>query len=802
MKKSTKNIRFSTDKSNNNDLKSRKRIRLSTKDRVPFKELYDNGLILADYDEKGREVYTIVAMLENINYSLLKDSNKQKIIDDYARLFNSLPQDIHYQEMYINIPYDTKKLYNIVTAKNKEGDPAFTKAYNDIQKGFVDKVVDCVSDMRIYVALSYTVRTKADNPYNILSQTFAKCKTFYDSMGVKSYLLPVVEFLSVMYNIYNPYDIDGLKLPNDIYGRGLDIKDYILPSYYKRENRQIRIGGSVTRCFYVSSYSDSLDDEFLYKLMANKYRIVVSKHIDHISKASAVDALNKELRSYESDRQTRNQKNKQQGTTYIPYGLEDKIRACTERIEALQANEEMFGFGLYVMVSADNDEMLDEISSSIVGIGAQFGVKLSVALVCQEDVLNTCAPVGVNYMTSQIQDFMTTGVSITVPFSYSRYVSEGGYYYGKNTRTNSPIMLNRKDYKNGNAFYLAKTGGGKSFLAKLEITDTIQQTKKDRVYIIDPEAEFVNLTDTLNGTVIRVSPSTQQYINPFDIVGGQQLEDDVVKSKADLILSIFAVFKDEKLSAQEKSVVDRCTSIVYRDFVMHDYDEAYIPTFVDFAKALQNQPEPEAKDLYLYLEMYVTGTVNMFAHKTNVDLSSRIICFDVSGLNQNIKKVGMLILLDFIQNQFILNYQKGVYSWLYADEFHLYYSENEDNNSAGKFFERVFARCRKYGGMATGITQNATSVLKSDTALGMLQNSNFVVLLEQDGQNIDVLSSLYDLSPEQRGGITSPNVGEGLIITQKTAIPFNHDYPKDNIIYQTITTDFKDRIKKLEGASL
>ena len=223
-----------------------------------------------------------------------------------------------------------------------------------------------------------------------------------------------------------------------------------------------------------------------------------------------------------------------------------------------------------------------------------------------------------------------------------------------------------------------------------------------------------------------------------------------------------------------------------------------MPTLRNFYDILSSDDQPEAKDLALTLEMYAFGSVDLFSHPTNVELHNRFVVFDVRDLGANLKKAGMLIALDYIQNQLLSNKEAGINTWLYADEFHLFYSDTEDQNSAGVFFERVFARCRKYGGLATGITQNVTNVMASQSALSMLQNCQFVVLLDQAGENLRQLISLYDLSDQQAAKITKAKKGEGLLIYNDLPIPFSNIYPKDNIVYDALTTDFRDNQAQLQ----
>lgn len=791
MKKQKTDIRIVNEKSTSGAGATLKNTAQKT---IPFVEQYENSMFLVE-NKKGKEIYSLCFSFDNTNYSVLTEEKKLKINLPYQAIFNSLSPDVCYQEIYLNKPIESDRLHNLLAPKFPQ-DSSYCEAYAENQHNFIKDIENSVSDTALYFAISYTKKTKLDNVYNILMQAYSRVAEHLEEMGVKSQMLTVEQALGLLYDIYNPFDIGGLQLPPDMYKRGTRVRDYIAPSSFLFKPKYTALGSVFNRVLYVSGYSNFLEDSFITALLDNSFRVTVSKHVQHVSKDNAVKEVTGRLRTLESDKQTRNARNKREGTNYIPYQLQKEIESCEEILTLLQEKEELFDIGIYIGISAEHQEDLDDITKLIIGICSEYGVKTQVATFRQEDALASILPFATDKLkiTSYL---LSSAVGVTAPFTYERKISDDGFYYGRNAITRSPIIINRKDDKNGNGFYTGKSGSGKSIYAKLEINDILFQTQTDKVIVIDPEREFVKQCDSLGGTVVKISPNTTQYINPFDVNETCGRHEDMVKNKADLLLSIFAVFKGDKLTAKEKTIVDRCTQLVYRPFIESGFKAETIPTFEQFAPILKGQAEEESKDLSLYLEMYVTGTVNLFSHKTNVDMTNRYIVFDLLELNANLKKAAMLIILDHIWNEILNNFDKGIYTWLYADEFHLFYGDNEDNNSSGVFFERVFARCRKYGGLATGLTQNITNVLKSDTALSMLQNSQFVVLLEQASENLKKIASLYDLSEKQQGKLASCKMGEGLLVTRNISIPFNKLYPKNNVVYDTITTDFKDKIKTM-----
>lgn len=811
MKKNKKEVKITATSTNT---KAKKVIKNTAQKTIPFIEIYDNALMLVEAKDK-KERYSMTFALTNANYNNLKDEDKTKKLKTYQKIFNTLSADIHYQELYINTPLDAQVIYDAVASKNIPQTSDYGKAYYLNQLSFVRDIENHITDTVMYFSLSYEKKSKLDNAYNIIMQAYGKISDYFQEFGAKTSVLSTVQILKLFHTIYNPFD-DNFILPKDMYAKGTNIRDYIAPSSFYFKPKYTALGSDYNRVLYVSAYSNTLDDEFISKIIDNKFKICVSKHIDHVDKDIALKLVNNRLKELEGNKQERNKKNAQNNTNYIPYDLQRDIDTCLEILDTIEKSEELFDVGIYISISAQSMEDLEDITKIIVGACREHLVTVKNAVWRQEDGIASIVPISVDKL-KQGQYLLSSAVAVTLPFTYKKLFTNGGFYYGKNKKTHAPIIVNRKMNKNGNGFYLGKSGSGKSLYAKMEINDVFFNTTTDQVIIIDPEREFVSLTKELSGEVIKISSNTENYINPFEIIfydtdegsivkmddntsSDKVTVEDLISRKNSLILSLMRVFKGSELTAKEKSVIDRCVGLSYVDYRTSNYNNDKIPTLETFLEILKKQAEKDiAADLVLYLEMYVKGSANIFSKPTNINFKNRVICFDVLDLGENLKSAGMLILLDFIQNQMILNRSNGVYTWLYVDEFHLFYDncKENDEHSTDKLFNATFARCRKYGGLATGLTQNITSVVENRHGLSMLQNSEFVVLLEQAKNNCNKIAELYELSNSQAEMLIATNVGEGIIVSDKLPIPFNKLYPQDNLVYDIITTDFKDKIKAL-----
>ncbi len=755
---------------------------------LPFFEIYETGLLHVGTPAAPR--YAIVGSMSNTDYQLLQDKLQRQKAEAYVSLFNSLPLDISWQEIYRTIDVDIEGLRDTLLPPSLPQNTQFEKDYLSVQSEFVDRAQTNISDNRLYFILSYSPKNKLDNVQNILTSYFTLIRDRLMELEVTAELLGPQEVLELFHDIYNPFEHGNFRLPADMYLKGNNIRDYIAPPHFEFRFRSMEMGASISKVFFVKSYSKKLEDTFIRDLLDTRHRIVISKHVRHIDPSEAAASIEKRLKQLEEERQIRNQHNARNSTTYIPYQLKAEIESCHKTLEMIRDKEHLFEVGIYIMVSANNQDDLNDIASLVKSAAMRNRVVLQELAARLDDALVTISPVAINRLSSFTHTLTSSALSVLHPFSYRRQFAENGYLYGFNTDTLTPIVHNRKNSRNANCFILGQTGSGKSAFAKLEIVDTSMLARSDKIFMIDPEAEFVPLAEEMGkrAKIINLCAGTTTYLNPFDMLI-TKADENPVNDKIDLILSMMESFKRLPLTAQEISIISRCVIKVYDAFLLsHAPDD--LPTFRDFYKILLEQPEDEARNLSLYLETYIFGNNRLFAEHSNMDISdANLVVFRLDKIGSFLKEPAMLFTLDLIWQQLLLGWQQGRYTWMYADEAQEFYRTEK----GGEYFERVFARFRKYGGIATAITQGLSDVLDRPSARSMLQNSDMVILLQQAPENEAAAAKLYDLSDGLRKYITHPQPGEGILVIDRRPTPFTHLYPSNNEIYRAITTKVKDK---------
>ena len=396
--------------------------------------------------------------------------------------------------------------------------------------------------------------------------------------------------------------------------------------------------------------------------------------------------------------------------------------------------------------------------------------------------LNTVLPYGLRKIDA-VRTLTTESTAVLIPFHTQEIMQPGGIYYGQNAVSKNMLVADRRKLLNGNSFRLGVSGSGKSFSAKEEIVDLALSTEDD-ILILDPESEFASLVEALNGEVIRISATSDTHLNALDMDSAYGNDRNPLIEKSEFILSLFEQLVGAgNLSAKEKSILDRCTADVYRDYMRGGY-KGQVPTLKDLYRQLMLQPEEEARGLALSSELFINGSLNTFAQETNVNTKSRIIDYDIRELGEQLMPLGMLVTLDSIFNRVIQNWKKGKTTWIFADEFYLLFRYEY----SADFFYRLYKRIRKYSGFVTGLTQNVEELLKSDTARLMLANSEFLILLNQAITDRDELAALLNISDNQLSYITNVGAGHGLIRCSGNLVPFENSFPRNTKLYRLMTT--------------
>ena len=804
-KKNNKIVMVDERKKESKGYSKRKSKARTAQDTIPFDEIYENGMF------RSGETFSILLMFENIDYKVLRENEKDMFYEKYMHFLNTLPSDVQYQELILNYPVNREMLEDAIIPKQGKQicSRAVYRDYCQVMEGIIDTAVSQSCEQVILAAMSYTPQTKL-NDVNILFKYLKALQDEALNFSVKiSQLMPEAA-LEKLHHLYHMADKEPFLLPKSFLQGDVRLKDYIAPASFNFKSKYIEVGSCYSSVMFVKRFSYECDDEFIIDLLDNTYDIAVSKHLFRMDKTESMKILKRQMNDLEARMEKRRELNAKRGGKYVPYSLRQREKDLEEMQEKLgSSNCDLFAFGIYIYVAADTLEQLNDLKDYIkqVALRHQVVVDVLTGVPQQEMGLQSIMPFANPSKTKDGsylgQPFYlpTDEVANLIPFSYRNNINPAGLIYGINQITNTPIIIDRTEEMNANGFTLGTSGSGKSVTTKAEFFAAAMKYTDDEFIIIDPENEYRPLAAAKNGDappfdaeIIRLSPNTDTYINIFD-TDMTYSEDgaSAVQMKVDFIMTFCEVVKGSALTAKERSVIDRCTKIVYMDYVLSDGDRSKLPNLTQFYEALKKQDEKEAADIALSLETYVTGSFNIFAHDTNIQYNKRFIIFDIFEMGNQLQTVGLMVLLEMLWQRVIQNKLRGIRTWVWTDEFSIMF--NDDSSGifrTGDFFEKVYKRIRKHGGVATGATQNISEVIKSKQAMTMLQNSEFLVLLAQKEDDLEIIQKMLRLSENQAKYLDIDESGKGLIKCGKRIIPFSNLLPTDSLMYKICTTKFKD----------
>jgi type IV secretory pathway VirB4 component len=569
---------------------------------------------------------------------------------------------------------------------------------------------------------------------------------------------------------------------------GLSTKDFIAPTSFDfRDSRYFRMGKTIGAVSFLQILAPELSDKMLADFLDMDNSIVVNLHVQSIDQAKAIRQIKSKITDLDKMKIEEQKKAVRAGydmdvlpSDLVTYGGEAK-----KLLEDLQSrNERMFLVTVLIMNTAPTKQKLDNIIFQTSAIAQKYNCSLKRLDFQQEQGLMSSLPIGLNQIDIQ-RGLTTSATAIFVPFTTEELFQSGeALYYGINAISNNMIMADRKLLKNPNGLILGTPGSGKSFSAKREMTNAFLITTDDMI-ICDPEGEYSPLVNMLHGQVIHISPTSKQHINPMDINLNYSEDESPISLKADFILSLCELIVGSKtgLEPVEKTIIDRCVRLVYRDYLDNPVPEK-MPVLEDLYRTILAQEEPEAKRIATALEIYVTGSLSVFNHQTNVDIDNRLVCFDIKELGKQLKKIGMLVVQDQVWNRVTINRAEHKSTRYYMDEFHLLLKDEQ----TAAYSVEIWKRFRKWGGIPTGITQNVKDLLSSREIENIFENSDFIYMLNQAGGDRQILAKQLNISPHQLSFVTNSNEGEGLLFYGNTIIPFKDQFPKDTMLYRIMTT--------------
>jgi type IV secretory pathway VirB4 component len=572
---------------------------------------------------------------------------------------------------------------------------------------------------------------------------------------------------------------------NESARKGHSFKDWICPESMEFYSDHFKINGRYGRVVYMQDYASYVKDDMIAELCGLSRDLMLSIDILPVPTDEAVREIQNRLLGVETNvtNWQRRQNANNNFSAVVPYDMELQRKETKEMLEDLTTRDQRMMFGLLTMVHmAESKEQLDSDTETLFSVARKHLCQLSTLKWQQMDGLNTVLPYGLRKIDA-LRTMTTESTAVLIPFHTQEIMQPGGIYYGQNAVSKNMLVADRRKLLNGNSFRLGVSGSGKSFSAKEEIVDLALSTEDD-ILILDPESEFGSLVEALNGEVIRISATSDTHLNAMDMDQAYGNDRNPLIEKSEFILSLFEQLVGAgNLSAKEKSILDRCTADVYREYINSGY-QGEVPTLKDLYRQLLLQPEEEARGLALSSELFVNGSLNTFARTTNVNTKSRITAYDIRELGEQLMPLGMLVTLDSIFNRVIQNWKRGKTTWIFADEFYLLFRYEY----SADFFYRLYKRIRKYNGFVTGLTQNVEELLKSDTARLMLANSEFLVLLNQASTDRDELANLLNISENQLSYITNVGAGHGLIRCSGNIVPFENSFPKNTALYRLMTT--------------
>ena len=763
--------------------KKAKKIAKSAQQTIPYIEMCRDGIC-----KVNSRLYTKTIRFNDINYQLAQNEDKTAIFENWCDFLNYFDSSIFVQLSFINQKTSINEFKKAIHIPEQDDE------FNDIRSEYSDMLQNQLMKgnngllKRKYITFGIeadSLRTAKSKLDRIETDILNNFKT----LGVRTESLSGYERLKVLHDVFNMDSTEPFRFSFDMVARtGLSSKDFIAPTSFDfREGKCFKMGKTIGAVSFLQILAPELNDRMLADFLDMDSNITVNFHIRTLDQAKAIKSIKSKITDLDKMKIEEQKKAVRSGydMDIIPSDLATFGGEAKRLLQDLQTrNERMFLVTIILMNTATSRQKLENAVFQTASIAQKYNCALKRLDFQQEEGLMSSLPIGLNQIEIE-RGLTTSSTAVFIPFVSQELFQEGqALYYGLNALSNNMIMVDRKQLKNPNGLILGTPGSGKSFSAKREMTNAFLITEDD-IIVCDPEAEYFPLVQKLGGQVIRVSPVSSDYINPLDINLNYSEEENPLTLKSDFILSMceLIVGGKEGLQPVEKTIIDRSVRMVYQDYLADPVPEK-MPILEDLYNILREQKEPEAQRIATALEIYVHGSLNVFNHRTNVDVNNRFVCYDIKELGKQLKKLGMLIVQDQVWNRVTVNRAQHKSTRYYMDEFHLLLKEEQ----TAAYSVEIWKRFRKWGGIPTGITQNVKDLLASREVENIFENSDFVYLLNQASGDRKILSAALNISPSQQNYVTNSNAGEGLIFYGSTIVPFKDDFPKDTQLYRIMTT--------------
>ena len=763
---------------------------------IPFQRMFPDGICRV-----RDNYYTKTIQFQDINYQLAQQEDKTAIFEEWCSFLNFFDSSIHFELSFMNMSTDADSFEKSIRIPYRKDE------FNSIRTEYSQM-------LKTQLAQGNNGLTKAKYlTFGIEADSMKQAKPRIDHvqtdllnnfrrLGVTAKVLNGKERLQLMHSMFHMGDNDKFMFEwNWLTSSGLSVKDFIAPSSFVFPGgRTFQMGELYGAMSFLAITASDLSDQLLKDFLDMESSQIVTMHIQSVDQTAAIKTVKHTIT--ELDRSKIEEQKKAVRSGYdmdiIPSDLATYSKDAKSLLKELQSqNERMFLITFLVMNTGRTPQELENNVFQASSIAQKHNCNLKRLDFQQEQGLMSCLPLAQNLIKIQ-RALTTSSTAIFVPFTTQELFQSGAeaLYYGLNALSNNLIMVDRKKLKNPNGLILGTPGSGKSFSAKREIANAFLVTDDD-IIICDPESEYAALVQKLKGQVIKISPSSTQYINPMDINVNYSEEDNPIALKADFILSLceLIVGGKEGLQPVEKTVIDRCVHQIYQKYFENPVPEN-MPLLEDLYNALLEQEEKEAHHVATALEIYVKGSLNLFNHRTNVDIHNRLVCYDIKELGKQLKKIGMLVVQDQVWGRVTENRFKNMKATrYYMDEFHLLLKEEQ----TAAYSVEIWKRFRKWGGIPTGITQNVKDLLSSREVENIFENSDFIYMLNQASGDRQILANQLNISPHQLSYVTHSGEGEGLLFYGNVILPFVDRFPTDLELYRIMTTKLSEVAESKEA---
>lgn len=747
----------------------------SVQQAIPIQAIWEDGIFRI-----GRNKFARSYKFVDINYAVAGREDKEAMFLQYSELLNSFDSGAT-TKITINNRRLNKQDFEkaILIPMQEDGLDLYRKEYN---KMLIEKATGANSMVQEkYVTIS-VYKKSIEEARTYFSRVGTELISHFSRLGSKCVEMDAADKLRALHDFYRTGEETAFHFDlTETMRKGHSFKDFICPDSLEFERDHFKMGDRYGRVLFLREYASYIKDKMIADLTDLDRNLMMSIDVISVPTDEAVREVENRLLGVETNitNWQRRQNANNNFSAVVPYDMEQQRKESKEFLDDLTTRDQRMMIAVLTLVhTADTKEQLDADTDTLLTVARKHLCQFAVLKFQQMDGLNTALPIGHRKIYA-LRTLTTESLAVLMPFRVQEIMDEGGIYCGENAISHNLIMCNKSKLLNPNSFLLGVPGSGKSFSAKMLIVFLALATGDD-ILICDPEREYASLIEAMGGEVIRIAAGSRDHINAMDMVEGYGDGGNPVIDKSEFVLSLFEQLEGNGISAKEKSIIDRCTAAVYEDYQRG----GKVPTLCVLREKMLEQTEKEAKDLALALELFTSGSLDAFAHESNVDVNNRMVVYDIMDLGKQLKTMGLLVITDAMLNRVTENWKKGKRTHIFLDEFHVVF----ENEYSGAFFNSAWRRFRKRNAFPNAITQNVEYLLDSVLASTMLSNSEYIVMLNQAASDRQKLADLLNISGEQMGYITNADAGCGLIKYGSSLVPFINKFPRNTRLYKLMTT--------------